>query len=89
MRKSIKFTFQYGYSKTIILLPFIHLISRFTFQYGYSKTGDREIKISIEEKFTFQYGYSKTSYNLQILFLLLHLHSSMVIVKLVVLAPLL
>ena len=33
-----KFTFQYGYSKTAILLRSVPVSVKFTFQYGYSKT---------------------------------------------------
>ena len=56
--------------------------SPFTFQYGYSKTISLISTLSFIESFTFQYGYSKTKQISEQRVKYIHLHSSMVIVKL-------
>ena len=54
------FTFQYGYSKTVISTAKKLETATFTFQYGYSKTPSVTHSVTTSAIFTFQYGYSQT-----------------------------
>ncbi len=55
-----RFTFQYGYSKTLLEWKKDSSLEWFTFQYGYSKTSKKYDFMVANLEFTFQYGYSKT-----------------------------